>query len=158
MKFIANNEKYTIYELDKPLDFTESTDCTLLTEARYMIEGAEDLIAVMFQKTETNNEYLLLGFHINEITMPIMDSYLHAEILDFVNRSLNLNNFLEKEKARKNVENFIKQRGYTYTVDCLIESYVDYYKKGYYISHTTEDCIHHLENEFEVLTDAKLLL
>ena len=51
---------------------------------------------------------------------------------------------MDKEKARKKIEEFILKRGYTYTVESLIESYLEYYKKGYYISFTTKDCIKNL--------------
>jgi hypothetical protein len=59
---------------------------------------------------------------------------------------------MDKAEARKKIEDFILQRDYTYTVESLLESYLDYYKKGYYISFTTKDCIKHLETELKILT------
>ncbi|WCK57023.1 hypothetical protein PP175_27935 (plasmid) [Aneurinibacillus sp. Ricciae_BoGa-3] len=61
---------------------------------------------------------------------------------------------MDKEQARKKVEEFIAQRGYTYTVEDLIESYLKYYKQGYYVSFTTKECIKYLEQEFEILTNS----
>lgn len=59
---------------------------------------------------------------------------------------------MEKEHARENIMNYIKQCGYTHTVEGLIDSYLKYYKKGYYVSFTTKDCIKNLESELETLT------
>lgn len=59
---------------------------------------------------------------------------------------------MDKEQAEKKIIDFIESRGYTYTVDSLIEIYLDYYKKGCYISYTSKDCVKHLENELEILT------
>jgi hypothetical protein len=59
---------------------------------------------------------------------------------------------MDKEQARKKIEDYINKCGYTYTVEQLIESYLNYYKQGYYVSYTTKDCIKQLENEFEILT------
>lgn len=61
---------------------------------------------------------------------------------------------MQKENARKNIEDFITKRGYTYTVESLIASYLNYYKQGYYVSYTAKDCIKNLENELEILTSA----
>lgn len=59
---------------------------------------------------------------------------------------------MDEKQARKNIESYIRNSGYTYTVDALIDSYLNYYKQGYYVSYTTKDCIQHLEREFELLT------
>lgn len=59
---------------------------------------------------------------------------------------------MNKEQARENIENYIKRCGYTHTVEGLIDSYLEYYKKGYYVSYTTKDCIKNLTEELELLT------
>lgn len=59
---------------------------------------------------------------------------------------------MSKEEARKKVKDFIDKKGYTYSVEDLIHSYLDYYQKGYYVSDTTKDCLLHLEDEFKILT------
>ncbi|WP_273854041.1 hypothetical protein [Guptibacillus spartinae] len=61
---------------------------------------------------------------------------------------------VEKKEAIKNVKQFIKDRQYTYKVHDIVESYQEYYKKGWYISYTMKDCIKHLKEELEVLTAA----
>lgn len=57
----------------------------------------------------------------------------------------------KKVKAKEKIEKFIQKRGYTYNVSNILETYVDYYAKGYYISHTMEDCIGNLETEIVIL-------
>lgn len=59
---------------------------------------------------------------------------------------------MDAEEARRNVEAFIKKRNYTYSVESTLEFYIEYYKNGYYISHSMKDCVKHLESELEVLT------
>ena len=59
---------------------------------------------------------------------------------------------MDKEQAKKNIMDFIKKRDYTYTLEQLTEIYLDYYKKGYYISFTSKDCVKHLEKELEIIT------
>jgi len=59
---------------------------------------------------------------------------------------------MDKEQARKIIEGFITQKGYTYTADRVVETYLSHYKQGYYVSHTMKDCIKHLEQELEVLS------
>lgn len=58
---------------------------------------------------------------------------------------------MSKMEAKQNIEDFMLQRGYTYTPQDIIEIYVAYYKKGYYISRTMEDCVKHLEEEIEIM-------
>lgn len=59
---------------------------------------------------------------------------------------------LDRESARKAVETFVEQRGYTYSVEQLLDTYVENYKNGFYVSYTAKDCIKHLEKELEVLS------
>ena len=59
---------------------------------------------------------------------------------------------MDKEQARKNIDDFIDKRGYTYTVESLLDSYLNYYKEGWYVSHTTKICILHLEDELKILS------
>lgn len=63
---------------------------------------------------------------------------------------------MDKKQAKKNVEKFIVKRNYTYTVESILESYINYYKKGYYISHSMKDCVEHLSKELEVLSAEKI--
>lgn len=63
---------------------------------------------------------------------------------------------MDQEQARHNIEKFVAERRYTYTADQLVENYLKYYKNGYYVSHTTKDCIKHLGSELEVLTQCVL--
>lgn len=58
---------------------------------------------------------------------------------------------MNKMEAKQNIENFMLQRGYTYTPQDIIEIYVEYYKKDFYISHTMEDCVKHLKKELEII-------
>lgn len=58
---------------------------------------------------------------------------------------------MNTEQARQNIELFMKKRNYTYSVESTLEFYIEYYKKGYYISHSMKDCVKHLESELEVL-------
>ena len=58
---------------------------------------------------------------------------------------------MDKETAIKNIKVFVKKRGYTYSVEEMLDSYVRYYKNGYYISYTMKDCVKHLKDELEVL-------
>ena len=53
------------------------------------------------------------------------------------------------------IEAFIKQRGYTYTVEDILSTYQEYYKRGYYISHSMNVCIEHLETEINALLREK---
>lgn len=59
---------------------------------------------------------------------------------------------LDRESARKTIETFVEQRGYTYSVDQLLDTYLENYKKGFYVSYTAKDCIKYLEKELEVLS------
>jgi len=53
--------------------------------------------------------------------------------------------------AHERIIFFIAKRGYSYTVEDILETYTLYYKKGSYISHTASDCVAFLENELEFL-------
>lgn len=55
------------------------------------------------------------------------------------------------EEAKANIISYIKKCGYTYTIEQILENYTKYYLNGYYISHTTKDCIKNLENELKLL-------
>lgn len=59
---------------------------------------------------------------------------------------------MDKEQARKKIEEFLSLRGYTYTVESLISIYLEYYKEGWYISYTAKDCMKHLESALETIT------
>lgn len=54
-------------------------------------------------------------------------------------------------EARERVKDFIEKSGYSYEVDDIVKSYVGYYKPGYYVSHTTRDCIENLTQELEII-------
>lgn len=59
---------------------------------------------------------------------------------------------MDREQARQIVEGFIAQHSYTYTVDQVIDGYLNYYKQGFYVSYTMKNCIKNLEQELEVLS------
>ena len=46
---------------------------------------------------------------------------------------------MNQAEAKQNIEDFILQRGYTYKVEDIVESFLTYYKKGYYVSYTMKD-------------------
>ena len=58
---------------------------------------------------------------------------------------------MNKETAIKNINEFVKQRDYTYSVKEMLDFYVKYYKNGYYIPFTMKDCVKHLKDELEYL-------
>jgi hypothetical protein len=58
-----------------------------------------------------------------------------------------------RAEAINNIEDFVKERGYTYTVEQMLDSYVKYYKNGWYISHSMKDCVKHLGQELELLSE-----
>lgn len=58
---------------------------------------------------------------------------------------------MNEKIALKSINDFIRVHNYTYTVDELLMTYVQYYKKGFYISETTKNCIEWLKTELEFL-------
>ncbi|WP_127532765.1 hypothetical protein [Paenibacillus kobensis] len=59
---------------------------------------------------------------------------------------------MNTEQARENIAKYIEKCRYTYKVDDIIHSYLNYYKQGYYVSYTMKDCISNLKDELELLT------
>lgn len=57
----------------------------------------------------------------------------------------------DKPKACKIIEEFIKEYGYTYKVEDVLEEYPKF--KKYYVSHTMEHCINNLEFQIKVLLE-----
>jgi len=69
-----------------------------------------------------------------------------------------------KESLKKNIEkyladkpyeaikHFIKERGYTYSVEDVIDGY-DQYKRKSYISHTMLDCIKNLKKPLKLISN-----
>ncbi len=58
---------------------------------------------------------------------------------------------MDVEQARAKVKEYIDKCRYTYEVDSIVESYLEYYKKGFYVSYTTKDCIKNLETELKII-------
>ncbi len=54
-------------------------------------------------------------------------------------------------EAYEKVSSFIKERGYSYTIARILDTYRKYYKNGFYVSYTAKDCIESLKNEFVIL-------
>lgn len=55
-----------------------------------------------------------------------------------------------KDKPYEAIEHFIKERGYTYSVESVIDGY-DQYKRKRYISYTMEDCVKNLKKPLELI-------
>ena len=56
-------------------------------------------------------------------------------------------------EAYEKVSNYIKKQGYSYTIAKILETYRNYYKKGFYVSYTAKDCIENFKSEFLVLDE-----
>lgn len=57
----------------------------------------------------------------------------------------------DKPKARKIIEDFIKESGYTWSVESILEGYIK--SKKYYVSYTMGICIKNLEPQIKTLLD-----
>lgn len=57
----------------------------------------------------------------------------------------------DKPKARKIIEEFIKEYGYTWKVEDVLKGYIKSQK--YYVSYTMEHCINKLEFQIKTLLD-----
>lgn len=55
-----------------------------------------------------------------------------------------------KNKSYEIIKNYIKDRGYSYNVQNVLDEYKKYIN-GYYVSFTMKDCIENLENEIKDL-------
>lgn len=95
--------------------------------------------------------------HIPQILNLLVIGYHTAwDALEALNTSVtepSVDRAKESESSRERIEDYITKSGYTYTVDDIIDSYQNYYKHGFYVSHTTRDCIENLENEIKTLLD-----
>jgi hypothetical protein len=56
-----------------------------------------------------------------------------------------------KPKARKIIEDFIKENDYTWDVESILEGYEK--SKKYYVSYTMKHCIEKLEPQIKTLLD-----
>lgn len=59
---------------------------------------------------------------------------------------------MDKQKAETRITEFIFERSYNYSVKDVIKAYLEYYKEGFYVSHSMGECIKNLKVELEVLT------
>jgi len=59
---------------------------------------------------------------------------------------------LDKQKAKSRIADFIFERSYSYSDKDVVKAYLEYYKEGFYVSHTMRECIKNLKVELEVLT------
>lgn len=62
---------------------------------------------------------------------------------------------MTKEIAIQNINDFMKNRGYDFSVHHILDAYTHYFKKGYYVSETTMDSIKHLTEELEFLSSTQ---
>lgn len=53
------------------------------------------------------------------------------------------------------IEKFIKERGYTWTHEEIIQQYIEMYSKGYYVSHTCRLVIENFKEDLEKVTGIK---
>lgn len=53
------------------------------------------------------------------------------------------------------IEKFIKERGYTWTPEEIVQQYVEMYSKGYYVSHTCKWVIEKFKEDLEKVTGIK---
>ena len=56
----------------------------------------------------------------------------------------------------KFIKDFIIKRDYTYDVYIILDYYINYYLKGYYISHTMKDCIYNCDKQLRRLSEVKI--
>jgi hypothetical protein len=59
----------------------------------------------------------------------------------------------DKPKARKTIEDFIKENHYSYKVENILDSYQKYWMKKAYTSYTMTHCIKNLEPQIKTLLD-----
>lgn len=65
----------------------------------------------------------------------------------------NLEEYLS-DKPYEAIEHFIKERGYTYSVESVIDGYREY-KSNHYISYTMEDCVKNLKKPLKLIFENK---
>ena len=66
-----------------------------------------------------------------------------------------IDDYIETGESVIAVEEFIKKRGYTYKVKDIVEYYLEYWKKGHYVSYTMRDCIENLKDELEDIIEGE---
>lgn len=59
------------------------------------------------------------------------------------------------KQATKEIEDFIVNNGFDYTVQNLKDSYKKYWIKGYYMSYTAEICMKALEGQIKFLVESE---
>lgn len=125
------------------------------SDYRYVSIEEMDWLVNQVEQLQEEKEFLkgALGFVGIDADVVLQEDFaVYQQIKqEAESESSNYEDLSDEAKAQAKITHFIMKKGYTYTISDVLKSYLDYHRKGYYVSHTMQDCITELKEEIKLL-------